>query len=193
MIKEHVFNLRIAGIGGRGVVGLATTIAGAAASSGVPVSVIDRPRSAMRLGPITCDVILGSQGFAPFIAPGDADVVLALEPLDGLANAQWLLKTGGTAIISNLVMPTIDELVSGVTDVRRHQLLETMEKRSGKMAVVDVTALEDVLGPAVNYYLLGIMVVSTPGFPVPANAIREELAARPEALAGFEKGLRVDI
>lgn len=186
MSRENVYNLRLAGIGGRGVVGLATVIAKAAQRAGVAVSVIDRPRSAMRLGPITCDIIFGQQGFAPFIAPGDADALLAAEPLDGVMNARWLLKKGGVAVLSTDAMPTIDELVSGDEDPRRAEWMTATKKRAGKLLRVD-TAGD---GVAAGYHLLGALVAAAPGFPVPQAALREELADRPEALAGFEKGLQ---
>ena len=50
------FYLRIAGIGGQGSVHLAKTLAQAAVACGTTVSMFERPRSAMRLGPITCDL-----------------------------------------------------------------------------------------------------------------------------------------
>ena len=89
MSRENVFNLRVVGIGGKGVVRITSEIAEAALSEGLKFTVVERPRSAMRLGPITCDIIFGQDNFAPFIAAGDADAVFSCEPLDGAMNAAY--------------------------------------------------------------------------------------------------------
>ena len=83
------FYLRICGVGGQGSVHLAGTLAAAAVREGISVSVIDRPRSAMRLGPITCDLCLGQEGFAPFIVPGEADAVLKQLPAHAAVGAHF--------------------------------------------------------------------------------------------------------
>ena len=85
------FYLRIAGIGGQGSVHLAKTLAQAAVACGTTVSMFERPRSAMRLGPITCDLCFNAPAFSPLIVPGEADAVLGMEPLDGVMNAAYYL------------------------------------------------------------------------------------------------------
>jgi len=183
---SQTYRLRIAGIGGQGVVHLATTIAAAAAAEGVSVSVIERPRSAMRLGPITCDVCLGQTGFGPFIVPGEADVVLGMEPLDGVMNAAYLLKENGTMILQNRETPTIDEIVSETPDVRRQEWKDQIEQRGGRVILVD-TAGTPELGR--NYYMLGALLQACPDFPVSAAALEQELAGQEANQAALAAGL----
>ena len=126
------FRLRIAGIGGQGTVHLAKTLAAAAAASGVKVTMIERPRSAMRLGPITCDLCFQDPEFAPFITPGDADAVLGMEPLDGVLNAEYYIKKNGTVILQSEETPTVDEFVLLQRDPRRDEWKQELHAEGGK-------------------------------------------------------------
>lgn len=183
------FYLRIAGVGGQGVVHLATTISSAAADSGIPVSCIDRPRSAMRLGPITCDVCFGQTSYSPFIVPGTADAVLGMEPLDGTLNAAYFLKHGGTLILQARPTPTIEEVVSGKADVRRVDWKADLEARGAKIIEADPA---EITGAGRNYYMLGVLLKACPEFPLTSAAIEKELADQPINLAFFKKGLLED-
>lgn len=187
------FDLRVVGVGGQGVVGLSTAIARAAARQGLTASAIDRPRSAMRLGPITCDLRFGDSGAASFITSGDADAVLALEPLDGVLNAAWLLKKDGFLLLNAAETPTIEELVSGKRDARRDDWLDAVEQRGA--AVLRVDAAKEAVecgsdAESGGYFLLGVLCASAKGFPVSPQAIREELAGQTGRLTAFEGGLR---
>ena len=184
-MSENVFRLRIAGIGGQGVVHLATTISRAAADSGVPVSVIDRPRSAMRLGPITCDVIFRQDAFAPFIVPGEADAVLGLEPLDGIMNAAYEIKPDGLLVLNRQETPTIEEVVSGQADPRRTQWLEQLRSRGARV----VAAACPDSAASLNYYLFGRLMAVCPDFPVSAEAIRQVLKEQEKNCRSFQAGL----
>ncbi len=184
------YNLRLCGIGGQGVVSLSSAIARAAAKQGVQISVIDRPRSAMRLGPITCDLRFGAPDYAAFIPAGNADAVLALEPLDGALNAARLLKKSGTLLLNAAETPAIDELVSGERDKRREEWVTLVLRRGAAVLRVDASAeAERVTGSAVNanFFLLGVLCRAEKRFPMLPESLLGELKGG--ALAAFEAGL----
>jgi Pyruvate/2-oxoacid:ferredoxin oxidoreductase gamma subunit len=185
-MMSQVYRLRIAGIGGQGVVHLATTIGAAAATGGIPVSVIDRPRSAMRLGPITCDLCFGQTEFAPFIVPGEADAVLGMEPLDGVMNAAYFLKPNGTLVLQARQTPTIEEVLSGQEDVRRTQWKQALEQRGGRVVWANPS---DGGERGRNYYMLGVLTAACPDFPVSRESLERELADQAANLAAFRSGL----
>lgn len=185
------FHLRIAGIGGQGVVSVSSIIARAAEKQGVAVSVIDRPRSAMRLGPITCDIRFGEPGAASFITPGDADAVLGLEPLDGTLNAAWLLKKNGLLLLNTSQTPSIEELVGGERDARRDDWLKRLEQRGARAISVDANreaAAATGKAANANYYLLGVLTATEKMFPILPDSIRSVLSDQQDKLAAFEKG-----
>lgn len=184
------FYLRICGVGGQGSVHLAGTLAAAAVREGISVSVIDRPRSAMRLGPITCDLCLGQEGFAPFIVPGEADAVLGQEPLDGVLNAAYYLKRGGMLVLQSEPVPSIQEAVDCCADERRAVWKEELLRRGCRVAEADASA---VTGVGRNYYMLGVLLRACPAFPISAAAVETELAGQPENLECLRLGMRAAV
>ena len=184
------YYLRVAGIGGQGTVHLSKTLAKAAADSGVAVSMIERPRSAMRLGPITCDLCFNSPAFAPFIVPGEADAVLGMEPLDGVMNAAYYLKKNGTVLLQAKATPTIEESVLVTTDPRRVEWKQQLAERGAKILMVTPEG-EDMQGK--NYYMLGALLQACPEFPVTAEAVEKQLSDQPDNLEMFRRGLRTDV
>ena len=191
-MNNEQFHLRIAGVGGQGIVSLSSVIAKAAEHQGLSVSVIDRPRSAMRLGPITCDIRLGEPGMASFITPGDADVVLGIEPLDGVLNGAWLLKKDGLLLLNESQTLSIDELVGGNQDARRTDWLNQLNQRGARVISVDANqAAVKSTGNTVNanYYLLGVLISTEKSFPVLPESIRSVLSGQTDKMTAFEKGM----
>lgn len=190
MTIQQSYNLRLCGIGGQGVVSLSSVIARAAARQGLTVSVIDRPRSAMRLGPITCDLRFGAAGRAAFIPAGNADAVLALEPLDGALNAARLLKRDGLVVLNAAETLSIDELVAGERDARRDEWIALVESRGAKVVRADAPALAKKAGGSAvdaNFFLLGLFCRLEKRFPVSVESFRAELSG--DAKMAFEAGL----
>lgn len=184
MSKEQVFNIRIAGIGGQGVVSLATAIAEAATEAGLNVTIMDRPRSAMRLGPITCDVILGKEIYSPFIVPGEADLVIGLEPYDGLRNAVYLLKKGGVILVNKDRIPPIDEVATGQASSEIERLASILETYGAEVKFVDIP---DELKHA-GFFMLGVVCSSIAEFPISADVCRNQLTDQSDNLRDFNRG-----
>lgn len=186
----NTFRLRIAGIGGQGTVHLAKTLAAAAAASGVKVTMIERPRSAMRLGPITCDLCFNDPEFAPFITPGDADAVLGMEPLDGVMNAEYYIKKNGTVVLQSEETPTVDEFVLVQRDPRRDEWKQELLDRGVRLVVLTPEG-ENLAGR--NYYMLGAFMKACPQLPVTVQAVEEQLAGQSKNLEMLRLGLQADI
>lgn len=184
------FYLRVAGIGGQGSVHLAKTLAQAAAASGIKVSMIERPRSAMRLGPITCDLCFNAPAFAPFIVPGEADAVLGMEPLDGIMNAAYYLKPNGTLLLQAQPTPTIDESVLVTTDPRREEWKQQLVQRGARILTI-LPEGDDMQGK--NYYMLGALLQVCPQLPVSAAAIEQQLSDQQTNLEFFRTGLHAAV
>lgn len=191
MNGDAEYRLRLAGIGGQKVVSLANTLANAAFQAEIPVISTKRPRSAMRLGPITCDLIFNYKGFTPFIPAGEADAVLGTEFLDGLSNAERQLKNGGLLILNEHRTLTIEEALSGIEDERAAELERYVQNVTGRIIKLDaLREAMDVSGNAryMHILLLGVLVSSERGFPVPIDAIKRELRDD-NALRCFERGI----
>lgn len=182
---KRIYRVRIAGIGGQGVVHLAKSIAQAAFSEGTAVSMIERPRSAMRLGPIACDLVFHQENFAPFIPEGEADIVIGLEPLDGVMNAFYYANSASKVFFKDMEVLTIEEVVLEERDERRDAWLKKLEEQG--TAVYSI-ADEGIADRGYNYYMLGSVLKLVNDFPVSMDAIKRQLEGQTVNLSCLEKG-----
>lgn len=185
------FYLRIAGIGGQGSVHLAKTLAQAAVACGTTVSMFERPRSAMRLGPITCDLCFNAPAFSPLIVPGEADAVLGMEPLDGVMNAAYYLKEGGMLLLQAQTTLPLTEVVLVMTEPPAARSGSNSLHMRGAENPDDSSRGRDMRGR--NYYMLGALLRACPQLPVTVDAVEQQLSAQPANLELFRKGLHADI
>lgn len=92
-------NVMLCGVGGQGILFAAKVMACAAELSGYEVTTNELHGMAQRGGSVTAQVRFGSKVHSPLFGEGDADVLCALEPVEGLRCAHWL-RPGGHAAIS---------------------------------------------------------------------------------------------
>ena len=92
-------NIIIAGVGGQGVVTLGLMISNAAMSAGQKAIMSEIHGLAQRGGSVSVDVRIGDY-YAPIVPDGDADIIVALEPLEALRS----LKRAGPQTV--MVMST---------------------------------------------------------------------------------------
>ena len=153
------FNVAIAGVGGQGILTLAEIIAEAAFKQGYDVRMSELHGLAQRGGSVSSQVRFGTKVYSSLIKAGHADVVFALEPLEGLRAAR-LGAAGRTQFIIN----THEIVPVSVTDLgdKYPTMADIKSKLKGfSKQVVDVDATgiaERETGSAVmsNIYMLGI-------------------------------------
>lgn len=152
-----MINVSLAGIGGQGSVLAAKILAEAARSKGWQVRTAETTGMAQRGGDVMSHVRMGNNGeevFSPL--PGDAsdDVIIALEPGEGL-RALHLLKPSGVMVVARSgVAPTVGDFKSPSYDPAK--MIETLQASGAHVVVVDDVALCDVLGSrkALNIIML---------------------------------------
>jgi len=99
-----VTNIVIAGIGGQGVVKASDILADAALAAGFDVKKSELHGMSQRGGSVTSDVRFGDRVLSPMVPPGEADVLLVLEPTQTDINRP-LLRQGGRLITTGLIAP----------------------------------------------------------------------------------------
>ena len=99
-----VTNIVIAGIGGQGVVKASDILADAALAAGFDVKKSELHGMSQRGGSVTSDVRFGDRVLSPMVPPGEADVLLVLEPTQTDINRP-LLREGGRLITTGLIAP----------------------------------------------------------------------------------------
>jgi len=99
-----VTNIVIAGIGGQGVVKASDILADAALAAGFDVKKSELHGMSQRGGSVTSDVRYGAQVLSPMVPPGEADVLLVLEPTQADINRP-MLCAGGRLIVPDIIAP----------------------------------------------------------------------------------------
>jgi indolepyruvate ferredoxin oxidoreductase beta subunit len=92
------YDVILAGVGGQGVLSVASIIAHAALSEGLEVRQSEVHGMAQRGGAVLSHLRIASGKIAGDLVPkGGADLIISIEPLESLRYVSWL-KTGGTLV-----------------------------------------------------------------------------------------------
>lgn len=196
MSRAEEFRMRITGLGGQGVMTIATVISQAAVKNGLTVTSLDRLRSAMRLGPVHCDIRLGGKGFLPTLSPGTADVVLGLEPYEGCISSAQLLRPGGTTIINSQKTLPMTNIAQGSPYPDLEPIIGKLLEHDNKVIILYASkAARTITGKAsgTNFVLLGVLVSQVPQFPITAEQIMEVIGADDAKRRCFQAGLDLQI
>ena len=146
-------SIMIVGVGGQGTLLASRVIGNVLLARGYDVKLSEVHGMSQRGGSVVTYVRYGEKVYSPVVEDGEADIILAFEPLEA---ARWLprLKKGGT-ILTNihpvLPMPVITNQAAYPSDL--------IAKLSGRANVIalDALALAERAGTpkAVNTVLLG--------------------------------------
>ena len=161
-----MINVLLTGVGGQGTVLAAKVLAQAAQEKGWQVRTAETIGMAQRGGNVTSHVRMGNNGeevYAPLLAHGTANLVIAFEPAEA-ARVLPFLAPGGTLVTATTPIQPVTVALSGksyrVDDVLayvREQVSSVAHSGScGRFVAVDEGAVLDQLGnrKALNTVLL---------------------------------------
>ncbi|MBQ7192491.1 MAG: indolepyruvate oxidoreductase subunit beta [Paludibacteraceae bacterium] len=147
-------NIILAGVGGQGILSIATVIGEAALSEGLYLKQAEVHGMSQRGGDVQSNLRLSSEPImSDLIEKGDADLIVSLEPMEALRYLPYL-KPQGWIVTSSIPFvnipdyPNIDEVIAHVSSHPNHVLL-------------DVDALAKAAGApqqAANMVLLGAAI-----------------------------------
>jgi indolepyruvate ferredoxin oxidoreductase beta subunit len=151
------FKLLIVGVGGQGVLTAARMLGDAALSQGAEVMVGQLHGMAQRGGSVEASVLFGP-GQSSFIADGEADLVLAFEPLEALRALPKM--SGRTKVVINLgkVAPfPLSMQGKAYPDLGR--IVDSIREVSQDVHQVDGPALLQKAGSlrSLNIFMLGVL------------------------------------
>lgn len=146
----------LSGVGGQGILSIATVIGRAALAEGLQIKQAEVHGMSQRGGSVVTYVKYGDKVDSPIVQKGQADLILAFEQLEA---ARWLpfLKTDGT-IIANTQQIDPMPVVTGVATYP-DGVLDAIRKTGVKLRDVDALSLAVEAGSAkaVNVVLIGVM------------------------------------
>lgn len=159
------FNLIIAGVGGQGSILTSHIIAEAAVKASRTnksnVRVGETFGAAMRGGAVASHVRIG-EVYGPLVSKGRADLVLALEPLEGLRVGIEYLNPNGVAILNTQPDYPVDVKTGGVRYPSLDEINKALGKLCKKVVLIDASWLAMAAGhpKTVSVVMLGAAFAS---------------------------------
>ena len=183
-----MINVLLTGVGGQGTVLAAKVLAQAAQEKGWQVRTAETIGMAQRGGNVTSHVRMGNNSeevYAPLLAHGTANLVIAFEPAEG-ARVLPFLAPGGTLVTATTPIQPVTVALSGRT-YRVDDVLAYVRERvssvahsgsCGRFVAVDEGAVLDQLGnrKALNTVLLA-SALATGCIPLTLEDLRSAIKA----------------
>jgi len=139
------YDVILAGVGGQGVLSVASIIARAALDEGLEVRQSEVHGMAQRGGAVLAHLRIADGKIAGDLVPkGGADLIISMEPLESLRYLSWLKTTGALVTaaepyinISNY--PDITEVTSAIKSLKYYRLVEasSLAKEAGLAKAVN--------------------------------------------------------
>lgn len=180
-VKE--LNIIMSGVGGQGVVLMSELLGTAAVRARLKVRGSEVLGMAQRGGSVFSNIRLGSEVEAPMTAEGKCDILIALEPSEGLRNIQYLNKNSSVVLnIRKVIPPTVSLgkcTYPEIDEIKRRILAVTAD-----VIMVDAVELAEKAGnrQATNVVMLGTLFGSGK-MPISLELIQEVIKERVPAKA----------
>ena len=160
----------LVGVGGQGVLSVAVVIARAAAKIGCSVRQSEVHGMAQRGGAVSAHLRLAGQGesIAGDLVPrGEADLIIAMEPLESLRYLAWLSPTG-------MVVSSADNLINIPNYPEKNEITAAI-KSLPRSSLVNAESLarEAGLVKTVNMVMVG---AASPFLPIPEDVLISTIA-----------------
>ncbi len=158
----------LSGVGGQGILSIAAVIGEAAVRQGLYLKQAEVHGMSQRGGDVQSNLRVSSTPiYSDLISRGKADLIISLEPMEGLRYAEWLSPEGW--LVTNKT-PLIN--IPNYPD--EAELLNTLQARP-RTIILDVDAIAKELGSVrvANMVMLG---AATPFMDMPYSAIEAGIA-----------------
>jgi indolepyruvate ferredoxin oxidoreductase beta subunit len=163
----------IVGTGGQGVILISDVIGRAAVLAGKSVRGAETHGMAQRGGSVINHTRIGCR-FSPMVAPGGADVLLALEPAEALRFAYFLSPEGVALVNTRPVLPVTVTTGKAVYPPLA-EILAPLRELCRKVVPMDATAIAKEAGTAqaMNVVMLGAL---SNYLPLPEDLLLQALS-----------------
>jgi indolepyruvate ferredoxin oxidoreductase beta subunit len=150
-----MFDIVLAGVGGQGVLSLAAIIGSSAIEEGLEAMQSENHGMAQRGGSVGAHLRLADRPIASTLIPhSSASMILAMEPLEGLRQLEFLSSDGVfitsiTPVLNISDYPVLDDLLAQIEALPRSVLLDSdqIAKRAGTLLAANVA----LVGAASRY------------------------------------------
>lgn len=195
------FNIIACGVGGQGVVLMCNAVGEACALAGQKVISGEMHGLAQRSGSVFIHQRIGERALSPLVPYGEADVILALEPMEALRYLYYLVPGGLVITNTNMVHPPGETNAMATKQADKYveydNVMASIRKAGARIIEIDALKLANQAGNALteNVVMVGALAASK-GFPVAKASVLEGVKAivPPKAVAvnqaAFESGFK---
>ncbi len=154
-------NILFAGIGGQGVLRASHILGKAAIEEGMEVKVGESYGAAMRGGSVASHVRIGPKVYSPINFENGADIIVALEPMEGVRNAAKFLSKNGLFLANEKTIPSYDVKIEKEKHPSMKKIRKTLKKIS-EVKTFNATSLAEEAGDirTMNIVMLGYLYTS---------------------------------
>jgi indolepyruvate ferredoxin oxidoreductase beta subunit len=133
-------NIVIAGVGGQGSIVAAHLLANAGLRQGYDVRLAETFGAATRGGSVMAHVRFG-EAWSPMIMEDQADMVVSMEPLEGLRVSVPYLKVGGWALLNTRPSISLDVAIGRAVYPEMKDIVEGLSRLGAQVLTLDATQL----------------------------------------------------
>jgi indolepyruvate ferredoxin oxidoreductase beta subunit len=155
-MSERTRNIRLAGVGGQGILVASEALCDALLESGFDVKKSEVHGMAQRGGTVNSDVRFGPKVYSPIIPNGQVDVLLAFEQMEALRYLPSLVAGGVVIVNTQRILPAAVACgkVEYPIDIERK-----LSDHASEVVSLDALALAKEAGSArsANICLLGVL------------------------------------
>lgn len=162
---NSIYKIYLTGVGGQGIIRISTIIGEAAMKKGLRAVMSELHGMAERGGIVTTEVKIGSASSA-LIQKGNADLLLALEPVEALRSLEKVGPNATAIVNSAPIIPfTVSLGISSYPEVS--QIITELQGKIKNLFIIDALNLARKAGDRItlNIVMLGA-AAAIPGFPV---------------------------
>ena len=177
-MKNETFNVVICGTGGQGILLASEVLCSAAMLQGYDVKKSEVHGMAQRGGSVSSHVRFGKKVYSPLVEKGTADLILAMEKMEGLRWAPFLAPKGRMVACDLEILPMTVHTGSAVyPDVD-----QLMKEQSIPCSTIPALEVAEELGNlrVVNVVLIGAI---SPHLPIDEENFRKAIERRVPAKA----------
>ncbi len=173
-VKE--FNVIVAGVGGQGILFTTNVIARAALKLGLNFAQSEVHGLSQRYGSIRTELRIGEDVSSPLILEGTLDLLIALEPLEGLRQAPYISERT-TVIMNDHIIPPIGAYLDRFPIPNFDEILELMKSLSPKEIItIDAYKIAKEAGDYITANTVMLGAAQASGIlPFPEGVLRETL------------------
>lgn len=155
MIEEY--NIIVAGVGGQGSILFSHILGNAAIAEGYHVRVAETYGAAMRGGAVSGHIRMGRFVLSPTVMSDRLDLLVGLEPLEGLRLGTRYLSPEGTAIINTRPMNPIDVNIGNAVYPDIDTIAKSLKRLCKEVVIIDGSSLAREAGSirTLNVVMLG--------------------------------------